>query len=70
MENLIELLRKRHIQTVHTGASFSFSITWSPERMNEIKELGESFSRLYDYTISVLPGSTVQLIGINLKRGR
>jgi hypothetical protein len=58
--------RPRHL--LKHGGSFTFSVTYSPEALEEIKEMGEEFSSRFLYTVADIPGiAGSRLICISLK---
>lgn len=65
-----ERLRARHAAVRATNVNFSFSFPFSPEAMHEILNMGDEFTRMYDYTVGNVPGSKTRLICISLKERR
>lgn len=70
MPSVRELIRLRHDTVRGKGIDFTFSLTFTPEAMHEIINMGEEFERLYNYTVGFIPGSKTKLICISLKERR
>lgn len=63
-----ELLAARQRHLLKHGGSFTFSFTYSPEALEEIKEMGEEFSSRFLYTVADIPGFVGnRIICISLK---
>lgn len=63
-----ELLANRQRHLLKHGGNFTFSMTYSPEALEEIKEMGEEFSNRFLYTVADIPGKPGnRLICISLK---
>ena len=67
MPPLKQLLKERHASVINHGGVFSFSLTYSPELIEEIKAMKEEFTDKYLSTIATIPGSTLMLVCFKLK---
>lgn len=70
MATVRELIRARHEAVRGQRIDFTFSLTFTPEAMHEIVNMGEEFNRMYHYTVGFIPGSKTKLICISLKERR
>lgn len=62
------LLSERHRHLLKEGGDFTFSMTFSPEAIREIEQMGEQFTSRYQYTVANIPGFPGnKIICINLK---
>jgi len=61
------LIQTVEANTIKRGGSFTFSMSYSPEAIEEIKEMGELFTRRYQYTVAPIPGTEQKTIIISLK---
>jgi thiamine monophosphate kinase len=62
-----QLLADRHRHLLKHGGDFTFSMTYSPEAIEEIEQMGESFTKRYQYTIANIPKFVGRIICISLK---
>lgn len=70
MATVRELIRARHEAVRGQKIDFTFSLTFTPEAMYEIQNMGDEFTGLYNYTVGSIPGSKTRLICISLKERR
>lgn len=61
------LLFQREAVCIKKGGPFTFSIPYSENTINEIKEMGEEFTRRYQYTVAPVHGTDSKIICIGLK---
>lgn len=50
------LLAERHRHLLKNGGDFTFSMTYSPEAVHEIEQMGDQFTGRYQYTVANIPG--------------
>lgn len=68
MSTIRELISIKQRNCANYGGSFTFSVTWTPEVMKEIEEMGEGFLRYYDYSINTIPGMKTCMVSITTKQ--
>lgn len=61
------LLTERHRHLLKNGGDFTFSITYSPEAVREIEQMGDQFTSQYQYTVANIPKFVGRIICISLK---
>lgn len=63
-----QLLADRHRHLLKHGGDFTFSMTYSPESVHEIEQMGDLFTSRYHYTVANIPGVPgSKMICISLK---
>lgn len=63
-----QLLAERQVHLLKYGGNFAFSITYSPEAIAEIEQMGAQFTSRYQHTVASIPNSPGnKIICISLK---
>ena len=64
---LKEELESRYGKHIHQGGTFSYSKTYSLDVIKEIEDMGEAFTKFFQYNVAPIHGTPKFVVCISLK---